>query len=72
MRLVVELAYETAMRRSEILKLTKDCLHLHDRIADVIDGKKRYKFCSPTSGLIWIFAPIMTEVISLFQRSARV
>lgn len=39
MQLIVELAYETAMRRSEILKLTKDCLHLSDRIADVIDGK---------------------------------
>lgn len=39
MKLIVELAYETAMRRSEILKLTKDCLHLSDRIADVIDGK---------------------------------
>lgn len=39
MQLIVELAYETAMRRSEILKLTKDCLHLQDRIADVIDGK---------------------------------
>ncbi|MVV47487.1 site-specific integrase [Pseudomonas sp. PB120] len=39
MQLIVELAYETAMRRSEILRLTKDCLHLRDRIADVIDGK---------------------------------
>lgn len=39
MKLIVELAYETAMRRSEILKLTKDCLHLKERIADVIDGK---------------------------------
>lgn len=39
MKPIVELAYETAMRRSEILKLTKDCLHLEERIADVIDGK---------------------------------
>jgi integrase len=39
MSLIVELAYETAMRRSEILRLTQDCLHLKDRIADVIDGK---------------------------------
>lgn len=39
MALIVELAYETAMRRSEILKLTTHCLHLEDRIADVIDGK---------------------------------
>lgn len=39
MQLIVELAYETAMRRSEILKLTRECLHLKERIADVIDGK---------------------------------
>ncbi|WP_322614029.1 site-specific integrase [Pseudomonas sp. BIC9C] len=39
MALIVELAYETAMRRSEILKLTTHCLHLEERIADVIDGK---------------------------------
>ncbi|SFX44603.1 site-specific integrase [Pseudomonas sp. NFACC36] len=39
MALIVELAYETAMRRSEILKLTTNCLHLEERIADVIDGK---------------------------------
>lgn len=39
MRLIAELAYETAMRRSEIVKLTIEHIHLEDRIADVIDGK---------------------------------
>ena len=39
MALIVELAYETAMRRSEIIKLTPSCLHLEERIADVLDGK---------------------------------
>ncbi|MCX7514764.1 tyrosine-type recombinase/integrase [Frateuria hangzhouensis] len=39
MRIIVEIAYETAMRRSEIIKLTPSCLHLEERIADVIDGK---------------------------------
>lgn len=39
MRPVIELAYETAMRRSEILKLTPACLHLEERLVDVIDGK---------------------------------
>jgi integrase len=39
MRLIVEVAYETAMRRSEILKLTPSSMHLQDRIADVVDGK---------------------------------
>lgn len=32
MKLIVELAYETAMRRSEILKLTKDCLHTQNAL----------------------------------------
>jgi integrase len=39
MRLITELAYETAMRRSEIVKLTAECVHLNERIADVVDGK---------------------------------
>ena len=39
MAVIIELAYETAMRRSEILKLTPSCLHLDKRILDVIDGK---------------------------------
>lgn len=39
MRTVIEIAYETAMRRSEILKLTPACLDLENRILDVIDGK---------------------------------
>lgn len=39
MALIVELAYESAMRRSEMTKLTPSCLHLEERIADVIDGK---------------------------------
>lgn len=39
MALLVELAYESAMRRSEMTKLTPSCLHLEERIADVIDGK---------------------------------
>lgn len=36
---IVEVAYETAMRRSEILKLTPRVLHLEDRCLSVIDGK---------------------------------
>jgi len=39
MAVIIELAYETAMRRSEILKLTPSCLHLDRRFLDVIDGK---------------------------------
>lgn len=39
MKVIVELAYETAMRRSEIIKLTPKHLHLDSRIASVIDGK---------------------------------
>lgn len=39
MRPIVELAYETAMRRSEIIKLTPRVLHLNERSLSVIDGK---------------------------------
>ncbi len=39
MRMVIELAYETAMRRSELLRLTPECLHLEERLLDVVDGK---------------------------------
>ena len=35
----IELAYETAMRRSEILRLTGRCLLLRERLLTVIDGK---------------------------------
>ncbi len=39
MRAIVEIAYETAMRRSEIIKLTPKVVHLEDRIASVVGGK---------------------------------
>lgn len=39
MQTIVELAYETAMRRGEIVKLTPRHLHLEDRMLSVIDGK---------------------------------
>ncbi|WP_454252730.1 tyrosine-type recombinase/integrase [Pseudomonas sp. Marseille-Q7302] len=38
-RLITELAYETAMRRSEIVTLRLEHLHLEDRLVDVVDGK---------------------------------
>lgn len=40
MAVIVELAFETAMRRSEILKLTPNDLHLDDRYLCVVDGKE--------------------------------
>lgn len=40
MRPIVELAYETAMRRSEIVGLRLRDIHLSERILDVIDGKE--------------------------------
>jgi integrase len=39
MSMVIELAYETAMRRAELLKLTPEGIHLEERLLDVIDGK---------------------------------
>ena len=40
MAVIVELAYETAMRRSEILKLTADDLYLESRFLRVVEGKE--------------------------------
>lgn len=40
MAVVVEFAYETAMRRGEILKLTVRDLHLEERFLRVVDGKE--------------------------------
>ena len=40
MAVIVEFAFETAMRRSEILKLTPNDLHLGDRYLCVVDGKE--------------------------------
>jgi len=37
---VVELAFETAMRRSEILKLVESDLHLEERFLRVFEGKE--------------------------------
>lgn len=37
---VVELAFETAMRRSEILKLVESDLHLEERFLRVVEGKE--------------------------------
>lgn len=48
---VVEVAYETAMRRSEILKLTPRDLHLEERYLDVIDGKTGDRVVPLTSSL---------------------
>lgn len=39
MKVLIEVAYETAMRRSEIVKLTPRVLHLQERSLSVIDGK---------------------------------
>lgn len=40
MAVVVELAYETAMRRGELLKLTPRDLHLSEHFLRVVDGKE--------------------------------
>jgi len=40
MAVILELAYETAMRRGELLKITPRDLHLNDRFLRVVDGKE--------------------------------
>jgi integrase len=60
MALIAEIAYETAMRRSEIVKLTVNCLHLEDRIADVVDGKNGTRS-----------VPLTIRAIELFRDAIR-
>ncbi|MEF9673435.1 site-specific integrase [Pseudomonas sp. PCH446] len=60
MALIAEIAYETAMRRSEILKLTVNCLHLDARIADVVDGKNGTRS-----------VPLTLRAVELFREAIR-
>ncbi|OAM80050.1 hypothetical protein A3840_01995 [Devosia elaeis] len=56
MRALVELAYETAMRRSEIIKLTPRVLHLDERVLSVVDGKTGDRF-----------VPLTTRAVTLLR-----
>jgi Site-specific recombinase XerD len=56
---IVELAYETAMRRGEIIKLTPRVLHLEERCLSVIDGKTGDRI-----------VPLTTNAIRLLKKAA--
>lgn len=60
MRTVVEVAYETAMRRGEILKLRPKDLHLDERILDVVDGKTGDRS-----------VPLTTRAVELLREASR-
>ena len=60
---IVELAYETAMRRSEILKLRVKNLHLEARTLDVIDAKTGDRICPLTTRAIEILTEIKAKAI---------
>ncbi|GFM77539.1 integrase [Pseudomonas cichorii] len=64
MGLIAELAYETAMRRSEILKLTVNCLHLDQRIADVVDGKNGTRSVPLTFRAVELFREAMRRAVA--------
>lgn len=63
-RLIVEIAYETAMRRSEIIKLKLENLHLEDRLVDVVDGKNGTRSVPLTKRAVTLFE----EAIELAKR----
>ncbi len=56
MAVIVELAFETAMRRSEILRLRPKDLHLDDRYLCVLDGKEGNRD-----------VPLTTRAVALLQ-----
>lgn len=59
MAVIVELAFETAMRRGEILKLTKRDLFLRDRFLRVVDGKEGSRD-----------VPLTTRAVELLQAAS--
>ena len=56
---IVELAFETAMRRSEIVNLRKKDLHLEARTLEVIDAKTGDRIC-----------PLTTRAIEILQTAS--
>ncbi len=60
MAVIVELAFETAMRRGEILKLTPSDLHLRDRFLRVVDGKEGSRD-----------VPLTTRAVGLLEAALR-
>ncbi len=67
-RPVIELAFETAMRRSELLRLTPKCLHLSDRLLDVIDGKTGDRSVPLTKRAVEILTKAIIGVTNPEQR----
>ena len=56
---IVELAFETAMRRSEIVNLRKKDLHLEARTLEIIDAKTGDRIC-----------PLTTRAIEILQTAS--
>jgi integrase len=61
MATIIELAYETAMRRSEIVNLTPKDLSLDDRYLTVVDGKTGDRPVPLTSRAIEILRQVSSE-----------
>lgn len=68
MRPVIELAFETAMRRSEILRLAPNCLHLSERLLDVIDGKTGSRSVPLTKRAVEILLKASESMLTPNQR----
>lgn len=61
MKTIVELAYETAMRRSEIVKLTREDLFLEERTLAVVDGKTGDRFVPLTLRAVELLREALEE-----------
>jgi len=68
MAVLVELAFETAMRRSEITRLTPRVLHLDERCLSVIDGKTGDRIVPLTSRAIELLRKAQETCPSLDSR----
>ena len=72
MGVIVELAWETAMRRSEIFKLSPRCLHLEERLLDVIDGKTGSRSVPLTSRAVELLLKAQEGCVSSTSRLFKV
>jgi integrase len=72
MAIITELAYETAMRRSEIVGLTCNRVHLEERIADVIDGKNGTRSVPLTKRAVELLKQAMDKPLGPKERLFKV
>ncbi len=68
MAVIVELAYETAMRRGELLKLMPRDLHIEERFLRVVDGKEGSGDVPLTRRAVELLERVLVDKVMLVSR----